>query len=264
VETQLAQRLSRLNPHQQLLGHPQNQRGEHVSPLGSCAAVIFVAATSKSDHSDSVSTASAQLAHQPPLRGAIQGGSFEPQIRRLLSYWVVHREADNANLLTQKLSLAAIYDLEGALPLAVSVAVGETPWSSVPPNVRAMAILVVGRLADERSIEHLEPLLDDETECARRARGRIRVLQAEGGLQVEDAAIEIRDVALAVMVRQSGQELAEYGIHAEPHEQLLFKLATTGFSSDAARSIALTKWRRWRSGDQKQAAEDRGAQPPKS
>jgi hypothetical protein len=59
--------------------------------------------------------------------------------------------------------------------------------------------------------------------------------------------VQIRDVSLAVLVEQSGQDLARYGFpSADHHEEWLFKLPTLGLESDLARSVALTKWRHWR------------------
>jgi hypothetical protein len=264
VEKQLLERLSRLSPRHQLLGHLSDQRGASVPPLGSCAAMLFIAATSTAKQVDQVSMLSAQLAQQDPLRAAIQGGNFQPQVRRLLAHWVLHREANNVNLLPQKLSLAASYQLKGALPLAVATAHGQPPWDSVPANIRAIAVLVAGRLAEEQVVEHLESLLEDDTECAHWNGGRGRLVPGQDAAHPQLRSVQIRDVVLAVMVHQTGQEMAAYGIQAEPHEQMVLKMATAGFPTDDARTAALAKWRHWRHGNGKQAAEVRPKRAPQS
>jgi hypothetical protein len=236
----LNERVDRLLNRQQILGGFQTQRAEPPPPLGSCAAILLVAAAERGDDLDRLSLKFSQLAQRSPIREATKTGSFRPQIRRLLSHWVVNCPATSANPVHQKLQLAVMHELTDATPLAVAVAKGESPYERLDAKSRGWAVLAVGRLAPDRAIEHLEPLLDDDAVCVP---GLNNSARAPNSL----TEVQIRDVSLAVLVEQSGQDLARYGFpSADHHEEWLFKLPTLGLESDLARSVALTKWRHWR------------------
>lgn len=245
VDELLAERLSRLLNRQQVLAAIQTEPKESAPPLGSCAAVLLVGAASDVENVDRLSLHFSQLALRPPLREATATGSFRPQIRRLLTQWVLHCSVNSANLVHPNLQLVIIHRLTGALPMAVAVARGEPPYEQLSADargraVRGRAVLAVGRLAPDRAVDYLEPLLEDDAVCMQRT-------TRSAGATVSSSTVEIRDVALAVIVQQCGQELSEYGFQAvDRHDDWLFKLATLGFENDTARDVALTKWRHWR------------------
>jgi hypothetical protein len=57
---------------------------------------------------------------------------------------------------------------------------------------------------------------------------------------------QVRDVALAVLIHLSGQELKDYGLdHIQPNSKMLFQPGTITFTDPSARTEALKKWDRW-------------------
>ena len=58
---------------------------------------------------------------------------------------------------------------------------------------------------------------------------------------------QIRDVALAILLHMTDQNLREYGFpSAQPYGETAFQEGALGFADPAAREAALRKWARWR------------------
>jgi hypothetical protein len=59
--------------------------------------------------------------------------------------------------------------------------------------------------------------------------------------------VQIRDVALVVMLQLTNQNPADYGfIHAQRQPQRLYDLRTLYLQDDEQRTAAAAKWRAWK------------------
>jgi hypothetical protein len=125
--------------------------------------------------------------------------------------------------------------LHEAVPLALSVAIRDQKYARAQPMTRAVAILLVGQLGQRRDVDQLERLLEDSTVCAQISPGQ------------STTTVQIRDVALVVMLHLTGQRPADYGyVHAQLQSQQVFQLETLSVANEQQREKALSQWRSWR------------------
>jgi len=137
------------------------------------------------------------------------------------------------------LSLAQNLGMKEALPYAVKVA----KTGSVPGYARGQALLLMAKLGDKELIPTVEGMLGDKTNI--------------GALGINNMTLqaELRDLALAVLVKLTGQSLSDYGF---PFFQMIPGATLTdnspsvaGFGGTAAREAALKKWKEWRAAEKK-------------
>ena len=92
----------------------------------------------------------------------------------------------------------------------------------------------MAKLGGAAYIDRLEPLLEDDTPCA------------SFKLNDQEIQTQVRDVALAVLVKLTGQDLRAYGFDRVQENALTdFNTATLGFVDDKARQAALEKYREY-------------------
>ena len=229
-----ASRLLRLLRRQAVPG-----RGIVAPTMGSCATMLFLGSLEKSDVSNQTAMQLIQLIQRPPVRESLAVGKGGTA-RRLVVAWITHCPNDEQSVLRQRLQLALKYKLSEALPLALAVAHGDPKYLTVDPMVRMTAILAVGKFGSDKDTAALEPLLEDQTICV--AAGR--TLDATHRKLPE---VQIRDVALAVILHLNNQNLTEYGFHrAQHHAENLFLVNMLGLPSDAECLQAAAKWRKWK------------------
>jgi hypothetical protein len=144
-------------------------------------------------------------------------------------------------------------NLKDALPLALAIATGKKDYKNVRPSTRAAAILVVGQFGSREHAEELEPLLEDASVCL--------PLQApQPGQPVVN--VQVRDVALCVMLYLTGQKPSDYGyLHARPQPHQVFQIPTLHVANDQIRADAVAKWREWREEDQGRGSRVEGREP---
>jgi hypothetical protein len=156
-------------------------------------------------------------------------------MRRLVVAFILHCPNQNEALVSRRISLASTTDLKEALPLALAVVRGDEKYASVQPMTKAAAILLIGQFGGPEHVEHVEPLLEDLT--------ALRDSQAPG----QAGNIQIRDVALVVLVTLTDQLPADYGyVNARMQAQKMYQLQTLHVASDELRVQAAAKWRQWR------------------
>jgi len=221
-------------------------------PLGSAAAMLFLGSIADVNVSDRSAMMVEHLIQRPPIREALQAGDHRDAIRRLIVGWVLHCPNENESLLGRRIYLASTNGLKEALPLALAVAGGDPKYASVQPSTRAAAILMIGHLGGREHIEQLEPLLNDSTICMP------RVAQAAG----QPANVQIRDVALVVLLNLTDQQPADYGyLHARMQSQRLFQVQTLHVENDAQRARAVAKWRAWRAAEKNRESDAEQNEP---
>ncbi|MGD9635541.1 MAG: hypothetical protein AB7U97_19830, partial [Pirellulales bacterium] len=215
------------------------QPGQLSIPAGSSATLLFLGSLPDAKLSDGAAASLRQLTQIPPLSEALAAKRDGNALRRLVCAWVIHCPNRSAIILQQRLDAMFQHSLDECLPLALELLEPKPEYLAVSPQQQMYAILAVGRFGSEENIAALEPLLDDQRECLSR--------QQINGPANEQASVQIRDVALAVLLRLTGQEPVTYGyVHARPHPQKLFEETSLYLESDERRASALEQWRAWR------------------
>jgi len=209
-------------------------------PLGSCAAVLFLGSSKRIEISDRGAMLVENLIQRPPLQQTLATAGPQDALRRLVVGWILHCPNKNDVVLTRRLNLISMANLKEALPLAIDVAEGDPEYLRVPPLTKTAAMLVIGQLGRREHIKHLEPMLEDSTIC----------LPLQPQVPGQPAAnVQVRDVALVVMLQLTGQRPADYGyLHARLQPQRTFQIQTLHRENDTQRAEAIAKWRTWRSG----------------
>ena len=212
-------------------------------PLGSCAAMVFLGTAGEMELSDRGAMLVDLLLQRPPLRDALQVDDDRNAIRRLATGWIIHCPNKSDMVLQRRLSAASRHNYSEALPLALEIAGGDPQYLRVQPQTRATAVLLVGQLGKREHAERLEPMLKDATVCF-----------APGGVQAGQSPnqVQVRDVALVVMLHLTGQRPPDYGyVHARMQSSGHFHLQTLFLADDQQREAAITRWQAWKA-DQEQ------------
>jgi hypothetical protein len=127
-----------------------------------------------------------------------------------------------------------------------------------------LAALAVGNYGDKEHLSLLEPLLTDTNIVFNGVAANFSI----AGVQAQPAAravvqTQVRDIALAMTIKLSGQNPAEFGFDSfkTPGDQKLAQLQVAqsnrmGFRNEDERTAAFQKWEEWQKG-QKQAAKDK-------
>jgi hypothetical protein len=203
----------------------RSQKQQEIS-LGTSAAALFVASDPNVVVTDTAINYVNNMTYQQPFAVEI-GGPKGEALKRLLGNWIV-RTANSANAF-QSLWLAMQHGLkEGLVPAEALVRGGGQPQFTL------YALLVIGRFGGREHLAIVEPLLDNATE--------IQATQLNG----EDYKTQIRDVALAVAVHLTGQDVKDYGFEqAQANPQHLFNPATLGFREKDDREGFIARYRDW-------------------
>ncbi|HEX3726392.1 MAG TPA: hypothetical protein VHV08_09120 [Pirellulales bacterium] len=171
------------------------------------------------------------LIYRPAFRESATSGAWSPMMKKLLGMWIVKDSSPAAT--AQNLIFAANYELK---PEGLSLANKLLATDGTSPQIRQFALLSIGRFGSKEQLPAVEKFLTDANNC-----GAIQVPRPPRQLEVQ-----VRDVALAVLVHLSGQAVRDYGTPLEPNPQSYFRVPALAFSSPAARETALAHWRHWR------------------
>jgi hypothetical protein len=211
------------------------------APLGSCAAMIFLGAVPEIEASDNGALLVDNLVQRPPVRETVALQGPNDALRRLVVAWILNCPNKNEEILKRRLNLIPALNLKEALQLPIDVAIKKGRYSNVQAMTRAYALLIAGQFGDAKLLDDIEPLLADTSICM--------PLQApQPGQPVP--TVQIRDVALVVMLHLTGQRPADYGYpHARLQPQQSFVLESLHCESDEKRAEAAAKWRAWRKTD---------------
>jgi hypothetical protein len=150
----------------------------------------------------------------------------EPSRKLLLAF--VQRRWDGPQQ-ERALALALAFELKETADWAVGLALSR----ELPGPTRGWALLVVGQLGTKYA-GRLEPLLADTTAVGQKSLGPT-TLRAE-----------VRDVALAAVIRLAGRQPADFGfpyLQALPGIKTLPTPACLGFADAAGRDAAFKKWK---------------------
>jgi hypothetical protein len=222
----------------------QMMRGNRaVAPrLGSCAAMVFLGSVREINVSDHGADLIENLVQRPPINEALAGGAPQDAVRRLVVAWILHCPNHSERNLASRLQLSSANNLKGGLPLALAVATGEKDYAELSATTRAAAALVVGQFGAAEHADKLEPLLTDSRVC-------LPIPMAQPNQLVPN--VQVRDVAICVMIQLTGQKPADYGyLHARLPPQHVFDIRTLHVANDQVRSNAADKWKAWRKSEE--------------
>lgn len=228
---QRAQRLGRSGKSKRLSGSQMSSKRRRTASM---QALLFIAA----QHPHQLSDRAEQLVTQVGRAEGSRLESLTPEktalSRRLLSLWVNRCASTDLYIVSQLLRLASSAELSEAIPMAVAVANGSRRLEPNHNELRAVALLLVGKLGSEKDIQRIAPLLEDRAIC---------ITQRREANQDQPADVQIRDVALAVTLHLSGEDLREHGFtEAKAHNQKLYQLRSLAFKSTKVREASLASW----------------------
>jgi hypothetical protein len=224
--------LARAQQLQQSLFNRVGPRG--TVSLGQVTALLFIATDSRLQLDIQAHYPIYNLANQPQPRTGFQNNAVA---RKLLVAYLEHRT--DPNLLQQNLYMVMNFDLKESVGWALKLAKDK----NTQPYVRATALGAVGKLGGKDNIKELEPFLTDTTQLGQTQFNMVRI------------QTEVRDVALAMLVQLTGQQLDDYGfpyltqiqpgLRANQQQVVFFSPTLLGFSDAAGRDAAFKKWKAW-------------------
>jgi len=223
------------------LMNQRNSGARRIPAVGSIAGLLFTASDESLKLPPELIGHSywSSLVQQQTFQKPLLEGERRESLRKLLGAWLV---ADSGlALLQQKLMLAVQHQLPQGLVLALAAVENK----AVHANYRAYAITAVGSLGGKEYAHMLIRLLEDKSECVRRA------IRVNGKQQI--MAIELRDVALAWLIHLTKQDLASYGLknakaafdRFDKNPRSSVSVSSLGFESTDARDAGFKKWNEW-------------------
>jgi hypothetical protein len=203
--------------------------GPPTISLGTVCSLLMVSAAEGVTVSDQDAMQLSALIKQPTFQRNLSANLESGILKKMLGAWIVHNSS--SALARDNLSLAFTFDLKEGLDLAVKLLAND--GRGQPPAIRHDALLTVGRFGNHTHIGLVEPLLKDNDFCA----------PQQGN---DERQPQIRDVALAVLIHLSGQELKDYGLdHVQLNFQTLPQGGAIAFADKLTRKLALRKWEQW-------------------
>lgn len=197
--------------------------------LGSIAAIIFAASNPDVPVPDTTGYAINRLAVQTTFFNAMNLRPTAEPLRKLVGALVSRSFEADAIISYCNIDIALRYDLKEIVGPSKRLLAG----AAAPALYVHYPILALGKFGSAEHVPLIEPLLQDARPADKKSRR-------------QDSNTEVRDVALAVLVYLTGQNLADYGLkHAKSDHMQLFQLHSLGFHEAAARESALKKWREW-------------------
>ena len=217
-------------------------------PLGSCATMMFLGAVSEVEISERGATSIDILVQRPPINESLTAGGEKDAVRRLVVGWLLHCPNRSESSIQRRLNIVSGLNLKEALPLAVRIVRRDKEYADASASLRSEALLLIGQFGGREHVGVVEPLLEDESLCM--PRQFVQPGQA--------ATLQVRDVALLVLLHLTGQKPAEYGYQqAGPPRQQPFPLQFMIAPTDDVRASAAAKWKEWREADEGRGGDDK-------
>ncbi len=214
----------------------QGSRQPSQVSLGTIATILFLL---NGEHQELPAMVSQNLGayfRYPTFASAVHAGSQRELLRAMLGNWIERSKGWDAY---HAIYLAMQYDIPQGLTPARKVLTGEVN----EPNQSffiCYALLAFAKFGNEADIPLIEPLLNDATPYGSSV--------AVGG--AAKFRTEIRDIALATLVRLARQDPKEFGFdRLRSSASQVFNTGTLAFEDDNKREEAIQKWRTFRHQD---------------
>jgi hypothetical protein len=198
------------------------------------AALLLVAVQEEGALSIHAGIQTYSMLMQPDVKKVVTTGDHAAQLEKLLGAWVA-RTIQSTSIARYGLMVALEYEMKDSTrDLARQLLADKNTSNSVLPY----AALALGKYGEKSDVDRLEPLLENKNVCHTWHNGRFP----------DTIKIQVRDVALAVLVELTGQNHKEYGFDLlQRNSSTLFQIYTCGFVKNDDREKAVIKWRKWRS-----------------
>lgn len=213
---------------------PANGGNPRAIQLGDVATALFLEADPDLAIPTEIRQKTCALLYQPALQNGLRNAAPNAPIRKLVSAWLT--QCAGTMMSADILRFCIHVDIKEGLGLALKL---------LKDNdlAQGMAILAVGKWGTKEQLPLLENLLDDKTTLGNFGMNNIR------------GTTEMRDVALAMLVRRTDQQAKDYGFAClHFHQgQMLFQMGPIwmGFTDDAKRAAAIKKYRDWKASAKK-------------
>ena len=208
-------------------------------PLAEIAPLLLIAADPKVTIPAQHRYLFGNLLYQTVVQNELRAGRSTP-FRKIVLVWMERQAEDQV---TAQILFDTINNLQlkEGLPLALKAVKNK----KLKGSGVAHALVTIGRLGDKEHLAVLESCLDDKNQfCGFGIGGRGGNVQGN---------TEVRDVALAMLVRLTKQSFKDYGfaIAGLGYDHLMNNANYLGFSSNKKREQALAKWKAWKASQKK-------------
>jgi hypothetical protein len=175
------------------------------------------------------------LFYQSTLQTELRSGRSTP-FKKILLAWM-QRQADDESMAQILFDVINNLELKEGLDLAVKAIRNK----KLKGGGAAHALVTIGRFGDKQHLPLFEGFLDDKTQFCGFGIGRPNGGNVQGNT-------EVRDVALAMLVRQTKQSFKDYGfaLSGLGYDHLINNANYLGFTSDKERTKAFAKWKAWK------------------
>lgn len=193
------------------------------------AAMIFAATDPRLSLDSNSLRGIGELSLQSPFVGEVKNESLQGPLKKIVQAWI-RLKLDDPLALSYQMQLGATCNLADGLVPAIAI----LQSGAAEPATRAMALITLAKLGGMDQVHEISRFLDD---------GDVVGKQATKELAFES---QVRDIALALLVRITKQEWRDYGLKsARPHPNFILEQSSIGFNSDDERQKALEKWKAW-------------------
>ncbi len=165
------------------------------------------------------------------VNGMLSGAGANDATKKLFLGWL--EQERHVTLIRRGFQFATSADLKDAAPLALRVAADK----SLTPTARSYALMGATTLFGPAHLKDLEELMKDDMLV-----GRTTVLSGQ------QATTEIRDIALGIAVRVTGQRTAEYGFDRLRDNPAAAAVISYYYyaQTEKQREQGFVKWKEWR------------------
>ena len=208
-------------------------RGSRTGFASTVASLLFLAADPDFEVVEQTTNIIANFSNYSEFRSISNAGEMKGSVRALSAAWI---GKPNGNGLYQRVNLAMRNSISAGLTPAIEMVQGQANGYQLQ-----YGILAIGRFGNKEQLPLLEKLLTNKS-----------VLSTTRTKNTVTYTCEVRDVALAVLVRLTGQPTAGYGFQKlSRHSTYLFSPGSAGFASEEIRQTALKRWIDWKASSKK-------------
>ncbi len=153
-----------------------------------------------------------------------------PAFKKLFLAWL--EKEPQSHMVHRGLQVAVEAKMKEALPLVLK----HVREKSIPIYTRAQTALLLARIGTKEHLPDIEPLLADKT------------VVGSFGINNVQGQVQLRDIALAVSIKLTGQKMSEYDFDVMKGNEELIHMSYIycAFSSDAKRDAAHKKYKDFR------------------
>jgi hypothetical protein len=216
-------------------------------PTGQMGAAMLTALDAEPPFDQQTFASFSSLIRQSGFAQALNDDAQGPAAKKLLGA-ILSKDSDDTPPVVRYYMISLALQLDVPQGIEPALRMVNQVNGQVSQVYYRYAIAAIARFGKPEHADLLEPLLTNET----------RVSSMRINSSRETATTQLRDLALAAMVKLTGQKLEDYGFsRAKTHVQYVFDFNSLGFtdSEKSRRDDGVARWRRWKAGQRR--AEER-------